>query len=386
MEDAARVAPFYTTALADSAGATESACRLGTVHVGDRALREPVLPRALVEAWGKEPASFVMGVLADLDVGGACIQGMDGETSADMSRAPFDVFLTLRSIQHHVDIDRALAGANGATKQDGYIVCSSETLGGKQTRLRLRFGSFLGRLLWAGDFILNRLIPRLPFLTQPYFRLTGGRHYSISKAEALGRLVRAGFVVHDFREIGGRLYAVARKHQEPVLTGSPSYHPVVRLRRVGKGRNMIGVFKLRTMHPYSEYLQGLIIELNGYNESGKPAEDFRIAPWGRFLRRTWLDEIPQLLNVLLGQMKLVGVRPLSMVRFHEFPPDMQVERTLRKPGCIPPYVALNMPGAVDNIEAERVYLSDLTRRPFTTDFVYMVRALVNILGRRIHSA
>ena len=48
------------------------------------------------------------------------------------------------------------------------------------------------------------------------------------------------------------------------------------------------------MHPYSEYLQDYILKLNGYSETGKPANDFRLVPYGKFLRRYWIDELPQL--------------------------------------------------------------------------------------------
>jgi lipopolysaccharide/colanic/teichoic acid biosynthesis glycosyltransferase len=100
----------------------------------------------------------------------------------------------------------------------------------------------------------------------------------------------------------------------------------------------------------------------------------------------WIDEFPQLVNVLKGEMKLVGLRPLSLVRFNEFPEDLQIERLKYKPGCFPPYVALNMPDDKENIEAERIYISDLKKHPHTTDIRYFLKAVYNILANKIRSS
>jgi len=78
-------------------------------------------------------------------------------------------------------------------------------------------------------------------------------------------------------------------------------------------------------------------------------------------------------------MKLVGLRPISRFRFSEFPLDLQRERIKFKPGCFPPYVALNMPDEKGNIEAERIYIRDLVRHPYTTDLKYFGKAVYNIL-------
>jgi hypothetical protein len=85
-------------------------------------------------------------------------------------------------------------------------------------------------------------------------------------------------------------------------------------------------------------------------------------------------------------MKIVGVRPLSWVRYNEFPDDMQRERIKYRPGCIPPYVSLNMPDDKGNIEAERIYLHELKEHPVITDIKYFFSAIFNILTNRIRSA
>ncbi|MBD3241166.1 MAG: sugar transferase [Chitinivibrionales bacterium] len=378
---------FSAATVPDSRDETQTlASVLKSTHAGERTLLLARLARSMSAVWGREACTYVTQFLSTIEFNALCVELGDGVKTCNASTAACDAYLSLRSLRHNLDIDRALAQINDAIMPKGFFICSSEILTGKRARLFARYGKLAGCALWACDFVINRIIPRMPLLTKAYFRFTRGRYYSISKAEVLGRLVRAGFLIHDFSEIDGRLYTIAQKHQTPTLNDTPSFYPVVRLTRVGKHYRMIRVCKLRTMHPYSEYLQGLMIELNGYNESGKPADDFRVTPWGRFLRRTWLDELPQLLNICLGQMKLVGVRPLSIVRFREFPYDLQEQRTRHTPGCVPPYVSLNMPNASDNIEAERLYLRDLDCKPFTTDFVYLARAAYNVFGRRIRGA
>nr|WP_280959768.1 sugar transferase [Anaerophaga thermohalophila] len=158
------------------------------------------------------------------------------------------------------------------------------------------------------------------------------------------------------------------------------------MERVGRHGKIIKVYKLRTMHPFAEFLQDYITKLNGYNKTGKPANDFRIASWGKFYRKYWLDELPQLLNVLKGELNIVGVRPLSRTRFNELPEDVRKIRVRFKPGCIPPYVALLMPDADGNIEAERIYLSEKVKRPLSTDFKYFFLAVYNIFSGKIKSS
>ncbi len=86
---------------------------------------------------------------------------------------------------------------------------------------------------------------------------------------------------------------------------------IYRQRRAGLGGMPFTLYKLRTMHPDADARKA---ELLGANELGWPvfkiARDPRLLPCGRFLRRTSIDELPQLWNVLKGDMSLVGPRPL----------------------------------------------------------------------------
>ena len=82
--------------------------------------------------------------------------------------------------------------------------------------------------------------------------------------------------------------------------------------RTGKGGERFSMFKFRTMVPNAEALKEKYSHLNELQwPDFKIANDPRVTPIGRFLRSTSLDELPQLFNVLKGEMSLVGPRPTS---------------------------------------------------------------------------
>jgi lipopolysaccharide/colanic/teichoic acid biosynthesis glycosyltransferase len=157
------------------------------------------------------------------------------------------------------------------------------------------------------------------------------------------------------------------------------------MRRTGKNGKPIYVYKMRTMHPYSEYLQGYITELFGYGEKGKVKNDFRVTAWGRFLRRLWLDEAPQLLNLLKGDLGLVGVRPLSDRFLQNYPEWLQEERKKYKPGCFPPYVAYRTQQVDQYMDSEIRYLNEKKKHPFWTDVKILFVGIFNIVTNRIRS-
>jgi lipopolysaccharide/colanic/teichoic acid biosynthesis glycosyltransferase len=288
-------------------------------------------------------------------------------------------FKRVNKIRHINGLFRAV---NHLLPEGGIYVGRLETYWERKLKIYGKYGRKFGRLLWTGDFILNRIIPRVRFLQSFYYRITKGEYHSMSRAEVLGRLVYCGFRLQDFTIVDGLSYFVAVKAGTPCPKQISSFYPVIRLQRVGQQGKMIGVYKFRTMHPYAEYLQDYVVRLYGYNHMGKPDHDFRLTRWGKWMRRFGIDELPQLINVLKGEMKLVGLRPLSQVRYREFPKDLQLQRIKYKPGCVPPYIALRMPDDQMNIEAERIYLRELTNHKHTTDFIYFFMAVFNLLTHK----
>jgi lipopolysaccharide/colanic/teichoic acid biosynthesis glycosyltransferase len=111
--------------------------------------------------------------------------------------------------------------------------------------------------------------------------------------------------------------------------GGPVFY---RQDRVGLNRRIFGLIKLRTMVPDAAQRLGEVEERN--ERKGplfKLADDPRVTKVGKFLRASSIDEIPQLLNVLRGEMSVVGPRPALPAEFAQFDDDL-VERALVPPG------------------------------------------------------
>ncbi|MEV6491781.1 sugar transferase, partial [Actinoplanes sp. NPDC051633] len=102
--------------------------------------------------------------------------------------------------------------------------------------------------------------------------------------------------------------------------------------RVGRGGELFRMVKFRTMRVDAEHRLPAMRE---HNESSgvlfKIRDDPRITRSGRLLRRHSLDELPQLINVLMGQMSLVGPRPPLPGEVEQYPHDMR-RRLVVKPG------------------------------------------------------
>jgi lipopolysaccharide/colanic/teichoic acid biosynthesis glycosyltransferase len=107
--------------------------------------------------------------------------------------------------------------------------------------------------------------------------------------------------------------------------------PLFRQRRVGRGGTQFRMWKFRTMVPDAERRRSELVARSRDSGWLKLDRDPRITGVGRFLRRTSLDELPQLLNVLRGDMSLVGPRPLPLIE-HARVPDWSGPRLSVRPG------------------------------------------------------
>jgi lipopolysaccharide/colanic/teichoic acid biosynthesis glycosyltransferase len=99
-------------------------------------------------------------------------------------------------------------------------------------------------------------------------------------------------------------------------------HPIYRQRRVGRDGVPFELYKLRTMVTGAEHIGAGLAVSEG---------DTRITRVGAFLRRTSLDELPNLLNVLRGEMSIVGPRPTVQVQVDSYS-ERQRGRLAVKPG------------------------------------------------------
>ncbi len=117
-----------------------------------------------------------------------------------------------------------------------------------------------------------------------------------------------------------------------IVIDSPGASPVFSQTRIGKDGKKFTFYKFRSMRPDAEEQLDHLLE---FNEMDGPVfkmkDDPRITRVGRFIRRTSIDELPQLINVLRGDMSIVGPRPAlprEVAQYDEY----QLQRLLVSPG------------------------------------------------------
>lgn len=149
-------------------------------------------------------------------------------------------------------------------------------------------------------------------------------------------------------------------------------HPVFRQRRVGRDGHEFDVLKVRTMVQGAETMGAGLAIVQG---------DARITRLGRLLRRTSVDELPQFVNVLRGEMAIVGPRPTVPVQIERYD-ERQVERLLVRPGLtgwaqVQGRTTLSWP---ERIEFDRWYVAHRTLRIDLRILVMTVRVVLGGAG------
>jgi exopolysaccharide production protein ExoY len=151
--------------------------------------------------------------------------------------------------------------------------------------------------------------------------------------------------------------------------------------RVGKGGRVFKILKFRTMVRDAEkILQCRPDLLDEYHRTYKIQNDPRITTVGRFLRSTTLDELPQFINVVLGDMSLVGPRPIVPSELALYG-DCQDTYLSMKPGCAGLW---QCSGRSDLSYGERVAL-DVTyhrKASIAYDLRILLLTLVSVFGRK----
>ena len=312
----------------------------------------------------------------------------DDGKALDILKGKYPVLIVNRMALNRIrHLNTFLNKASDVLVDEGYICCHSRTSALKREVIRRVFPGFLGKLVYASHFFWHRVCPRLRLTRWFYMWVTKGQNRSYSRVELLGRMCRAGFEIIDESFHNGEFYLVGRKVKPAIWDDEPTNGLLVKLNRVGYKGNMIGVYKFRTMHCYSEYLQSYMLEYEGLRKGGKFSHDYRITSLGRFLRKTWLDELPMLINILKGQMKLVGVRPLSRHYFNLYTPEMQQLHISVKPGLLPPfYYDEKTPETLEEVQAsEKRYIEAYHEHPVRTDWRYFWGTVGNILFKHKRS-
>ena len=304
---------------------------------------------------------------------------------AGLPSSGYNYIINLRRINNIKKLDHFLDAVNRKLGYNGYFLCCVETKDQRKNRYLKRFPPVINYIFYTFDFLIRRVLPKFRPTRGIYNFLTNGENAVISRAEALGRLSRAGFRIKKEALINELLCIEARKKVDPLPHNDNVFSPLIALPRVGRDGNIIKVFKLRTMHPYSEYIQDYVYSLYELRDGGKFKNDFRITSWGAFCRKTWLDEFPMLINLIRGEMKLIGIRPLSKHYYNLYCDELKERRIKYKPGLIPPFYA-DMPSNLDEIQAsEKRYLDAFDKRPFLTDFRYFFISFNNIMFKNARS-
>ncbi|EMS77688.1 sugar transferase [Desulfotignum phosphitoxidans] len=267
----------------------------------------------------------------------------------------------------------------------GYFAGYAHTVKTHYEWIYSRFPRPMAHAVYALDFLVHRVAPKLPWVKKVYFAVTKGKYRVISRAEVLGRLSFCGFEIIATKVIDNRFYFIVRKVKTPSADTSPTYGPLVALKRSGLGGRAVHTYKFRTMYPYSEYLQQYLSDLHGLEKGGKIENDFRKTTWGKVMRKLWLDELPMLYNWVKGDFALVGVRPLSFQYLSGYDPELQELRKKVRPGLVPPFYA-DLPETFEEIcDSERRYIKAFLERPVRTQIRYFVKSFVNIVFRGARS-
>jgi len=265
----------------------------------------------------------------------------------------YNTLINIKKINDARYVNKFFEVVNSKLEVGGLFINFVETYATRRERVLKKYPRPFNWLYYVADVVFMRIFPKLPITKQLYFFITRGKNRVLTRAETFGRLYSCGFEIVDEKIINNKLFFVARKIKEPVFDKNPSYGLMVRLKRVGKNGDLFNVYKLRTMHAYAEYLQEYVHQQHNLKEGGKFKNDFRITPQGKFFRKFWLDEVPMFINILKGNMKLVGVRPLSTHYFGLYSQELQEKRIQHKPGLVPPYYA-DMPKNLEEIMASEM--------------------------------
>ena len=305
---------------------------------------------------------------------------------ASLQNYRYDNIVNLMSLNNIRGINKMFCAVNEKLSAHGQITCVFTPQSFMKEYFINTYPPVINSIIYAGHFFVRRILPKLLITSRLYYDITKAKNRVLSQTEVLGRLYYCGFEVVDYKVVGTRCVVCARRKKQPKTLDNRVYGPFIKLYRVGKNKKVFKVYKMRTMHPYSEFLQEYVYEKNNLQEGGKIKDDIRITTWGRFLRKYWLDEVPMFINLIKGDMKLVGVRPLSNHFFNLYSKELQEKRTKFKPGLLPPFYA-DMPKTLEEIEASEMrYLIQCEEKcVFRTDIRYFWKIMNNILFKKARS-
>jgi lipopolysaccharide/colanic/teichoic acid biosynthesis glycosyltransferase len=296
------------------------------------------------------------------------------------------LFLNLERINQIRNTNEYLSEVNKKLMIGGIFIGNFQTVYLRHQNYLKNYPYYLAQLFYFIDFLFNRIFSKIILLNVIYSALVGSSSKVLSLAEGLGRLYFSGFAILHLKIIGNSIFFISKKIKEPIKDVTPSVGLILKMKRIGKNSIPINIYKLRTMHPYAEYLQEFIYDKFNLQEGGKFNNDFRITYWGKLLRKLWIDELPMLYNWFKGDIKLIGFRPLSQQYLNLYDDDLRKKREKYKPGLIPPFYADNPKTFKEIINSEKNYIESYEKRPTVTDIKYLIKSAYNILFKGARSS
>ena len=319
---------------------------------------------------------------------GCVLSTVSTDPFSALSRAQYEQVVNLRRVNDIRRINKFFETVNIKLKKGGIFIGKVETYLQKKKKIMSAYPPGINTMVYTLHYLFTRVFPKLPYTKQLFYLTTRGNNRVLSKAETYGRLYSCGFEVIGETSHDGFNYFACRKIKEPAYDTHPTYGMFIRLKRIGKGGELFNVYKLRTMHAYSEYLQQYVYEKSDLEAGGKFRDDFRVTTVGKVIRKFWIDELPMLINMFIKRnMKIVGVRPLSEHYFSLYSDELKQKRIQFKPGLIPPYYAqYPTPKSLDEIQLNEMdYLGAYEKHPVLTDLKYCIKVLGNIIFRKARS-
>jgi hypothetical protein len=290
----------------------------------------------------------------------------------------FQTIVNLKPVNDVKYINKYFESVNVKLRDDGIFINCVETIDLRKQKLLKKYPLLINWFVCKTDTIINRVLPKLPLIKRIYFKLTNGKNRALSMAEVLGRLYSCGFELIDHSLVNERIWFRVKRKGAPAFDRQATYGPLIKLRRVGKDGEIITVYKMRTMYAYSEYIQEYVYNLYGSGDGDKIINDFRITNWGKFMRKLWIDELPMIINWINGDLKLVGIRPLSKHKFSTYPLHLQQLRIKYKPGLVPPFYA-DLPKTEEAFyesEERYVHIEDVRTQQISLFAAYLITVVL----------
>lgn len=337
------------------------------------------LPKAKyvdIKSIAQEDIEFKKSTLLELydfdeNSDGALVIGSDSNTASDLL-----ILNTL--VNNFKDINANFKTFHDQVNTGGHLIIGYKNLEDLEDRINQSKGlvKFFKKIKF---YVFDRAFPKIPVFSAFHRALTLGKNKVISRTEVWGRLMYHGFDVKKEVTEGDTIYLLAQKDRTISENPSPSYSPLIRLNRVSLYGNLVKIYKVRSMYPYSEFLQEKVYEMNSLSSTGKFSQDFRITKLGKVYRKYWIDELPQFLDWFRGTIKLVGIRAMSQHFFSLYSKEYQELFYEVKPGIISPIFDEETDSFETIQKIEQEYLEKYLKSPLKTDIEYFFITIKHML-------